>query len=165
MYLPLKYLTNCNGPQKCQRCCCWCCKVQELPEIQHKHTSVSVYLELQFQLQSQATLHAVSTNFTLFWLSWLWWWGIKMRSRHRSRQRLEIFIGMPCAAMRYIYYCIFMTQILQTALPFLSPIPSLSVYLANCRSEQSCQFLGGRYSGSRCPSFAKNNTRLKTYLF
>lgn len=22
MYLPLKYLTNCNGPQKCRRCCC-----------------------------------------------------------------------------------------------------------------------------------------------
>lgn len=63
MYLPLKYLTNCNGPQKCQLC-----KVQELPEIIHIQLQIqSVYLcicELQFP--APASLHAVSTNFTLF---------------------------------------------------------------------------------------------------
>lgn len=88
-------------------------KVQELPEITHLHTHAHLQnpclqmclciCELQLNLNfnfssSRATLHAVSTNFTLFWLSWLWWWGIKMRSRPRSRRwSLEIFIGMPRA--------------------------------------------------------------------
>lgn len=178
MYLPLKYLTNCNGPQKCQLCCCcwcWCCKVQELPEIIHIQLQIqSVYLciccELQFQLQLHATLHAVSTNFTLF-LDSVDYDDEGLRCAavtgewNRVAKRLEIFYRDAKRSHEiHLLLQLYDTNSADRSPPCFSFSLSLCILpIASCRSEQSCQLLGGRYSSSLYRSFEKK-TRLKKYL-
>lgn len=67
-----------------------------------------------------------------------------MRSRHRSRRwSLEIFIGMPRApgGPKRSHEIHLLLHLYDTNSLF-GPFAEVWLCIANCRSEQSCQFLG-----------------------